>query len=236
MKKHDLLIDNIPAVLWGKDSSKLFVAVHGNMSHKKDTPISILSEEAVPLGYQVLSFDLPQHGDRIDETTPCKVQNCVSNLCKIMDYAQANANEISLFACSIGAYFSLLACKEISLHQCLFLSPVVNMERIIENMMTWFNISEEQLKTEEEIPTPAGQTLYWDYYCYVKENPVLRWNSPTALLYGKEDNICEYDIVSSFSNKFNCNLEVMENGEHYFHTPDQLSYYRQWLSEHLCKL
>ena len=48
MIKHDILIDNIPAVLWGENSSNLFVAVHGNMSHKKDTPISILAEEAVP--------------------------------------------------------------------------------------------------------------------------------------------------------------------------------------------
>ncbi|TQD24019.1 carboxylesterase [Methanolobus vulcani] len=236
MEKQDLLIDNIPAILWGKDSSKLFVAVHGNMSHKKDSPISILAEEAVPLGYQVLSFDLPQHGDRKDESTLCKVQNCVSDLSKIINYAQTNATDISLFACSMGAYFSLLAYKEIPLQQCLFLSPVVNMERIIDNMMTWFNISKEQLKAEQEIPTPAGQTLYWDYYCYVKENPILRWDSPTAILYGKEDNICEYDIVSSFSKKFNCDLEIMENGEHYFHTPDQLNYYRKWLAEHLSSL
>lgn len=236
MKKHEVLIDNIPAVLWGENNRKLFVAVHGNMSHKNDIPISILAEETVPLGYQVLSFDLPQHGDRINETAPCKVQNCISDLCKIIEYAQTKANDISLFACSMGAYFSLLAFKELPLQQCLFLSPVVNMERIIDNMMKWLNISEEQLKKEREIDTPIGQTLYWDYYCYVKENPIVRWDNPTAILYGEEDNICEYDIVNSFSRKFNCHLEVMKNGEHYFHTPDQLSYYRKWLADHLCKL
>jgi hypothetical protein len=236
MIKRNLLIDNIPAVLWGEDSQKLFVAVHGNMSHKTDTPISILAEEAVPQRYQVLSFDLPQHGDRKDESTLCKVQNCVSDLCKIMEYAQKKADDISLFACSMGAYFSLLAFKELPLQQCLFLSPVVNMERIIDNMMKWANINEEQLKNEQEISTPVGQTLYWNYYCYVKENPIVRWDSSTAILYGKEDNVCEFGIVSSFAKEFNCNLEVMENGEHYFHTSDQLSYYRKWLAEHLCKL
>jgi alpha-beta hydrolase superfamily lysophospholipase len=233
MIKKDLLIDNILAILWGENSSKLFVAVHGNMSHKADAPISILAEEAVSLGYQVLSFDLPQHGDRKNESTPCKVQNCVSDLCKIIHYAQTKTDDISLFACSMGAYFSLLAFKKIPLRQCLFLSPVVNMERIINNMMNWFNVSEEQLNTEQEILTPIGQILYWDYYCYVKENPITRWNSPTAILYGKEDNICEYDIVSSFSKNFSCDLEVMENGEHYFHTPEHLSFYRQWLADHL---
>lgn len=233
MIKHDLMIDNIPAVLWGEDSSKLYVAVHGNMSHKTDTPISILAEETIPLGYQVLSFDMPQHGDRKDEPVPCKVQNCVSDLLKIMDYARTKATDISLFACSMGAYFSLLAYKEMPLQKCLFLSPVVNMERIIDNLMTWFNISKKQLETEKEIPTPVGQTLYWDYYCYVKDNPVVRWDIPTAILYGKEDKLCEFDFVNSFAKEFNCSLKVMENGEHFFHIPEQLNYYRQWLTEHI---
>jgi hypothetical protein len=236
MIEQKILINDIPAVLWGEDSSKLFVAVHGNMSHKSDIPISILAEEAVSQGYQVLSFDLPQHGDRKDETEPCKAQNCISDLHKIMDYAQINATDICIFACSMGAYFSLLACKEIHLQQCLFLSPVVNMELIIDNMMKWFNVSEEQLKNEKEISTPIGETLYWDYYCYVKENPIIQWNIPTAILYGKEDDICEYDVVSSFAKEFNCDLKVMENGEHYFHTSEQLSFYRHWLVEQLSEL
>ncbi|MBP1908021.1 alpha/beta hydrolase [Methanolobus bombayensis] len=235
MIKQNILINNIPAVLWGESSKKLFVTVHGNMSHKNDIPISILAEETIPLGYQVLSFDLPQHGDRKDETTPCKVQNYISDLHKIMDYAQTKATDICLFACSVGAYFSLLAYKEIPLQKCLFLSPVVNMEQIIDNMMRWFNVSEEQLKNEQEIPTTIGQTLYWDYYCYVKENPIDHWNKATAILYGKEDDLCEFDIVSSFVKEFNCDLEVMENGEHYFHTSEQLSFYRQWVKEHICK-
>lgn len=233
MVKQELLIENIPATLWGKKNNKIMVAVHGNMSNKMDVPISMLAEEAIPLGYQVLSFDLPQHGDRKKEPTLCKVQNCVCDLCKIMDFAMRRSNEISLFACSMGAYFSLLAYKDVSIQQSLFLSPIVDMKRIIDNMMTWFHVSEEQLKAEQEIATPIGQTLYWDYYCYVKENPIVYWESPTAILYGKEDNLCEVDVVSFFANKFNCSLEVMDNGEHYFHTPEQLNFFRQWLKKYL---
>lgn len=233
MVKQNLLIENIPAILWGEENSKLMVAVHGNMSNKADVPIAILAEEAILLGYQVLSFDLPQHGDRKEEPTLCKVQNCVQDLCKIMDFATRRSNEISLFACSIGAYFALLAYKEVSIKQSLFLSPVVNMSRIIDSMMTWFHVSKEELKAEQEIPTPAGQTLYWDYYCYVKENPIVYWESPTDILYGKKDNLCEFDVVSSFANQFDCSLEVMDNGEHYFHTPEQLNFFRQWLKKSL---
>lgn len=233
MIRNELLIENIPAIIWGEKSSKMFVAVHGNMSDKSDIPIAILAEEAVPLGYQVLSFDLPQHGDRKDEPTLCKVENCVRDLGKIMDFAARHSDAISLFACSMGAYYSLLAYKEVPIQQSLFLSPVVDMDRIIHNLMTWFHISEGQLKAEQEIPTPAGQTLYWDYYCYVKENPIVDCKSPTAILYGKEDNVCEFDVVSSFADRFDCSLEVVDNGEHYFHKPEQLNIFRQWLEKHL---
>ena len=226
-------IDNIPAVLWGKKSSKLIIAVHGNLSNKLDVPISLLAEVAVPRGYQVLSFDLPQHGDRKEEPTLCKVQNCVHDLSRIMDFASGYSSELSLFACSMGAYFSLLAYKDVSLRQSLFLSPVVDMDRIIENMMQWFDISKERLQTEQKIDTPVGQPLYWDYYCYVKDNPISVWQSPTAILYGSADNLCEYEIVSSFADKFGCTLEVLENGEHYFHTAAQLAVYRSWLQNNL---
>lgn len=231
--KQNLKIENIPAILWGDESDKLFVVVHGNMSNKADDPIVVFAEEATEVGYQVLSFDLPEHGDRKDENYACKVQNCVQDLNTIMGYAKSLSNNISVFACSMGAYFSLLAYSHEPLQQCLFLSPVVNMERIINNMMTWFNVSENRLEKEKEISTPIGQTLYWDYYCYVKEHPIVNWNKQTSILYGAEDNLCEFDVVSTFAKGFHCDLQIMENGEHYFHTEEQLQFFRLWLKKHI---
>lgn len=152
-----------------------------------------------------------------------------------MNYAQALSDNVSLFACSMGAYFSLLAYNHELLKQCLFLSPVVNMKRIIDNMMTWFSINENRLETEKEISTPIGQTLYWDYYCYVKEHPITKWNIQTSILYGSEDNLCEFEQVSMFAKHFQCDLQIMERGEHYFHTEEQLQFFRQWLKKHILK-
>ena len=233
MLKQNILIENIPALLWGAETSKIMVAVHGNMSHKADAPIALLAEAAVPSGYQVLSFDLSQHGDRKAEPTLCNVQNCVHELTTIMNYASSGSQDISLFACSMGAYFSLIAYQDAILRQSLFLSPVVDMGRIIENMMKWYSVSQQRLQEEGEIPTPAGPTLYWDYFCYVRDNPVVRWQSPTAILYGSEDQLCEFEFVVAFADKFACELEVMAKGEHYFHTPAQMDVYREWLRKHL---
>lgn len=233
MIKQNLKIENIPAILWGDKSDKLFVVVHGNMSNKADDAIVVFAEEATVIGYQVLSFDLPEHGERKGESYACKVQNCVQDLNTIMRYAQTLSNNISVFACSMGAYFSLLAYSHQPLKQCLFLSPVVNMEHIINNMMTWFNISENRLKMEKEVSTPIGQTLYWDYYCYVKEHPISTWNNATSIIYGSADNLCEFEVVSEFAKRFDCDLQVMERGEHYFYTEEQLQFFREWLSRTL---
>ncbi len=129
---------------------KVFIAVHGNMSNKEDAVIQILAEEANQKGYQVLSFDLPEHGERTNDNTPCKVQFCVSELSIIMNYAKEHWKEVSVFACSIGAYFSLLAYQNDVIEKALFLSPVVNMERIIENMMKWFNVTPELLQKRND--------------------------------------------------------------------------------------
>lgn len=233
MIKQNIIVKNIPAILWGNKSDKLFIVVHGDKSNKEDNLIVAFAEEATARGYQVLSFDLPEHGDRKRENDDCKVQDGVRDLNIIMEYAKLLSNNISVFACSLGAYFSLLAYKHESLTQCLFVSPVVDMEHMINNMMLGCNVSENRLKEEKEIQTTMGHTLYWDYYCYVKEHPIDEWNNPTSTLYGSEDSICEFDVISGFAKRFNCNLEIMENGKHSFHTEEQLQFFRQWLKKYL---
>ena len=230
METKRIKINNIPSIIWGEKSSKVFIAVHGNMSNKEDKVIEILANKVTNKGYQLISFDLPEHGERkIDNNYLCKVQNCVNDLKQIIEHAKTNYNEINIWACSIGAYFSLLAYKDEDLKQCLFLSPVVNMKIIIENMMLWSNTTEKELNEKQEIKTDFGQTLYWDYYLYVKENPITNWNKETYILYGNKDDMQNEDIIKNFSDNFNCKLTILKDGEHYFHTEKQLNCYKYWL-------
>ena len=232
MKKERMRINNIPSIIWGEKSNKVYIAVHGNMSNKEDEVIKILAEKVVSKGYQLLSFDLPEHGDRKDNKEYlCKVQNCVNDLKQVIEYAKINYDEINLWACSMGAYFSLLAYKDEDIRNSLFLYPVVNMKAIIDNMMVWSNTTEKELEVKQEITTDFGQTLYWDYYKYVKENPIVNWNKETFILYGSKDNMQEQSIIQEFSDKFNCKLSILEKGEHYFHTEEQLNYYKKWLDK-----
>jgi esterase/lipase len=232
MKTKKFMVRNIPAILWGDKTDKLFIAIHGRMSHKADDVIAILAEEATKNGYQVLSFDLPEHGDRKDSSYACDVKNCVDDLNAIMGFAESISENISIFACSMGAYFALLAYKDNPLKRCVFLSPVVNMEMIIRNMMRSFDVTEDRLKTEKKIVTPAG-TLSWDYYFYVKSNPIEVWDKPTLIICGSNDDVCGLDAISKFSDQFNCNLMVLESGGHYFHTPEELQFFRDGLKKYI---
>ena len=232
MKIEKIKINNIPSIIWGEKSNRVFIAVHGNMSNKEDDVIKILAEKVINRGYQLLSFDLPEHGERKDDTNYlCIVQNCVNDLKLIMEYAKANYEEINLWACSMGAYFSLLAYKDEEIKQCAFLSPVVNMKVIIDNMMLWNNTTEKELEEKQEIKTDFGQTLYWDYYEYVKNNPITNWNKKTFVLYGNKDNLQDENIIKDFCNNFNCSLLILENGEHFFHTEEQLKFYENWIDK-----
>ncbi|MEA5036704.1 IS1595 family transposase [bioreactor metagenome] len=222
---------SIPAILWGEHTGNLYIAVHGNMSNKADDVIVVFAEEAVKKGYQVLSFDLPEHGERPKDEYPCKPENCVSDLTAVYRYARSIADHISFFGCSMGVYFGLLAYRDLPIEQSLFLSPVVNMERIIDDLMTGFQVSEQMLKEKQEIILPIGITLYWDYYLYVKTHPIGAWNVPAGILYGRNDDLVPLDEVSAFAEENSAVLEIVENGGHYFHTEDQMVSLRNWLKK-----
>lgn len=233
--KERIIIHNgnieIPAILWGKSGDKIIIAVHGDMSNKEDTIIELLAKNVIPKGYCVLSFDLPEHGGRKNDNYECNPQNSISDLRAVYAYAKTHGNNIPLFSCSIGAYFSLLAFRDIVFEKSLFLSPVVNMERVIQNMMTGFQINERQLQEEKKIPLPIGKTLDWDYYSYVKQHPIdFDWKSSLTILSGAKDMLTPKKHIKDFSDRQNAELTILENGEHYFHTSEQLHAFEMWLN------
>lgn len=202
------------------------------MSHKEDEAIKIFADKICNHGYQVLSFDLPEHGDRKDDLSyKCTIQNCVSNLESIMEYAKSNYSEINLWACSMGTYFSLLAYKDFDIKQSIFLSPIVNMKIVIENMMKISNANYEKLKQEKIIKTNFDQELNFFIYEFVKNHPIEKWNSKTKILYGEKDNFQDEKLMKDFCENFKCDLTILKNGEHFFHTKDQLDFYKKWIDK-----
>ena len=135
---------------------------------------------------------------------------------------------ITLIANSIGAFFSMNAGIDGMIRRAYFISPIVDMERLILGMMSRAGVSENELKERGVIPTGSGEDLSWEYLCYVREHPVC-WTVPTEILYGGNDDLTSSETISAFAEDHGSELTVMENGEHWFHTEEQMRFLDNWI-------
>ncbi|MDD6492079.1 MAG: alpha/beta hydrolase [Firmicutes bacterium] len=232
MNLNKIKIEGIPVIIWGERSDKTIIAAHGSHSSKIDDCMWILADEAIKQGYQILSFDLPQHGERVYETDLIMPDECVRELMVMYDYAKEQTQKISLFGCSMGAYFQLLTFADIDIDRVWFLSPVTDMERIIHNLMNYCHITEEQFKKKVIVENDI-ETLYFPYYEYVCKHPITNWPHETYILRGEMDTLSEYSYVKRFSDCFGCELIEQKGGEHWFHTESELDFFRHWIRNRL---
>lgn len=54
-----------------------------------------------------------------------------------------------------------------------------------------------------------------------------------AILYAGKDHLTARETVDDFARRFGCAVTVMENGEHWFHTEEQLAVLDTWLRREL---
>ena len=141
-------------------------------------------------------------------------------------------SKIYLIANSIGAYFSILSLSDKPIEKAMLISPIIDMECLILEMMRRENISEEELSLRKKVNTLYGELLSWEYLSYVRNNPIT-WNIPSSILYGEKDNMNSLDTISIFADKINADLTVMENGEHWFHTEEQVRFLDDWFKKNI---
>lgn len=141
-------------------------------------------------------------------------------------------SKIYLIANSIGAYFSILSLSDKPIEKAMLISPIIDMECLILEMMRRENISEEELSLRKKVNTLSGELLYWEYLSYVRNNPIT-WNIPSSILYGEKDNMNSLDTISIFADKINADLTVMENGEHWFHMEEQVRFLDDWFKKNI---
>ena len=95
-------------------------------------------------------------------------------------------------------------------------------------MMLRSDVTESELQSKKEILTPSGETLSWEYLCYVRKHPI-EWNILTCILYGGKDHLTSRETISEFAEKQGADLTVMEDGEHWFHTNEQMQFLDDWI-------
>ena len=197
---------------------KTIIYIHG----KGGSSFEINQYKESCLGFDMIGIDY-------NEYLPWIVEKQIK---LVYEKVEKTYDEIYILANSIGAYFAMHSLQKVNIKKALFISPILDMEQLILNMMNWANVSEETLCEKKEIPTDFEETLSWKYLCFVRENPII-WNIPTEILYGEKDNLTSRETVNKFIKNHNAHLTVMKNGEHWFHTEEQLIFLNNWLKQSL---
>ena len=225
MKKQNLTIAGIPAILYGERSRRVYLYIHGKNGCKEEAERFAFT--ACEAGWQVLAIDLPEHGARQNHPEKLLPWVAVPELQAVYARIKPVWAHIRLYGVSIGAWLAMQALQDTAPEKALLVSPVVDMEGLICSMMQRANVTEEQLQAAGEIPTAFGETLSWPYLCWVREHP-LRWKAPTQVLYGMADILTSCTGLERFRQQSGAHLTLLEGGEHWFHTPVQLAVLQSW--------
>ena len=142
----------------------------------------------------------------IDLPVERKPWEVLPRLNEVRDFLYRNGKNVSVRANSIGAWFALLAFQNMKVEQALFVSPILDMKKFIELM-------------------PQRED---DYYEWVVNHPITRWDASTYILRPAVDPVVSEEVGRDFINQHQCQVTLMPNGEHWFHTPEQLAFMKTW--------
>lgn len=154
--------------------------------------------------------------------------DAIQEFTDFFDDITAGFSSIILIANSIGAFFAMNALRKARIEKAYFISPIVNMEKLITDMMSWTGVTEADLIEKEMIETAFGETLSWEYLAWVRNHPI-SWNIPTSVLYGISDHLQSLETIQTFAAGNGFDLTIMENGEHWFHTEEQMAFLDNWI-------
>ena len=159
MKKQTMTLAGIPAILYGSRSRNVYLYLHGKNGCKEEA--ERFAATACEAGWQVLAIDLPEHGARKNSPERLLPWVAVPEIEAVYARMKPVWAHIRLYGVSIGAWLAMQALQGDAPEQALLVSPVVDMEALITNMMQCAHVTEEQLHRAGEIPTDLGETLSW---------------------------------------------------------------------------
>ncbi len=177
--------------------------------------------------YKILFPEYDVSGLDYEAKTPWEAQE---EFRRFFDLFRTEHDDISIVANSIGAFFAMNALSDRKIEKAYFISPIVDMEKLIIEMMNQAHISEKELFEKGIIETEYGETLSWEYLLWIRQNPVT-WTIPTCILYGEKDNLQSIDTIRAFADRIGAGITIMENGEHWFHTEKQMKFLDNWLHD-----
>ena len=103
----------------------------------------------------------------------------------------------------------------------------------IVDLMAMYGIKDKELERKKVIELDDGSALNYDFYQHVSNDDV-EWNVPTEILYGAFDDVVYVGSMMEFlENHPNCKLTVKSESEHYFSTPEEMKFIKNWINNNL---
>ena len=142
--------------------------------------------------------------------------------------------EVIIIANSIGAFYAytyLYDLKKVS--KAFFISPIADMYQIIFNIMMDNSITESELENKKVITCSDGTVLSYEYFQFV-QNFADCWDVPTEILYGSQDELVYIENITDFLSEHpNSRLTIKKGSEHYFHTPEEKEFIKDWILKNI---
>ncbi len=202
-----------------RKNKKVVVYIHGLYGSANEAEnYSYLKDE-----YDVVGLDY-QDGN------PWELEDAIRN--KFIKLTKSY-KEVVIIANSIGAYYAYEYLSDFDIKRAFFISPLASMYQIILNIMMSKDIYLEELKEQRLINIDDKTTISYEYLKYL-ENHKDNWEVPTEILYGERDNVVYIENIADFlADHPNARLTIKKGAEHYFHTPDEKDFIKNWILRNL---
>jgi len=118
---------------------------------------------------------------------------------------KAEYERIILIANSIGAFFSMNAGIDKLINKAYFISPIVDMEKLIVDMMLWANVTEDMTPLAITLPSRISIISEWQLCSYRAEDEYAS-DFDEGMVRRLIERITIYDDHLAF--EFKCDLET----------------------------
>ena len=204
MKTEQLFIENTPAVLYGEPSDTLWLFVHGQFWLQGRSPAVCRNQWLRTHRFcPSTCLESRQRQNRNEEFAPW---TAAPELTRVMALRKSNTGARQTCARpASGAYFARLAFA--APEKALFVSPIVDMERLICDRICTAGITEQILRRARHVSRKGRDMLSWDYLCWVRAHPAKDWYCPQYILYGENDSMTDLATIRTYIGKIRCGAD-----------------------------
>ncbi len=188
---------------------RVVLGIHGFGGSMHDTLLCSIAEEMAMFGAAVLRFDLPAHGENLEDVM--SLPNCVQTLLNVAEYAceqYPQVEELCIFASDFGAYVALSAMQELQEFpnrvRLVLLDPCVQMDRAVLEMA---HVSMVTLEAMEWAVVPGERPvgITYSFFEELRDNSALAsYPLPFLILHsgsGRDSDLADTHLLRSLNDR-----------------------------------